>query len=66
MVKRYNKNKDLHAIRYMEILRSLMLKLEMQKYRKILMWYFYGNFTSLFLTKFNVKLQSYKFLSNLS
>ena len=28
--------------------------------------YFYGNFTSFFFTKVNVKLQSYKFLSNLS
>ena len=42
-----------------------MLKLEMQKYRLILI-YVYGDFTSFFLTKFNVKLQSYKFLSNLS
>ena len=50
-------------------LRSLILivKLDMQKYRKILIWsYVYDNFTSFFLTKLNVKLQSYKFISNLS
>ena len=47
-------------------LRSLMLKLEMQKYCQILIWYFYGNITSFFLTKFNIKLQSYKFLNDIS
>ena len=45
-----------------------MLKLEIQKYRKFykIVPYFYDNFTSFYLTKFNVKLQSYKFLSDLS
>ena len=50
-------------------LKSVMLKLEMQKYRKILIWQYYCMFTvivSFFFTQFDVKLQSYKFLSNLS
>ena len=33
-----------------------LLKLEIQKYRKILIWYFYGNFTSFFLIKSKLKL----------
>ena len=50
------------------IWRDDIIKIEIQKYRKFykIVPYFYDNFTSFYLTKFNVKLQSYKFLSDLS
>ena len=51
-----------------KIKQRTFLKKELCEIREEAIWesFFYGNFTSFVLTKFNVKLQSYKFSSNLS
>ena len=58
MAKENNKNKQIWMkFRTRRFLRSPLLKLETQKYRKVLIWHNYRIFTVMFfLTKFNLKL----------